>query len=354
VEPEVVAQEAGLRYADSSRPGYTRRRAGTGFWYRDTRGERITDKAKIERIRKLAIPPAWTDVWICPSPNGHVQATGLDARGRKQYIYHPRWREWRDEAKYHRLVAFAETLPLIRRAVEAGLRRKGLPKEKVVAAVVSLLQKTLVRVGNDSYARDNRSYGLTTLRDRHVEVSGSTIHFAFRGKAGIDHRIDLEDRRLARIVKQTQDLPGQELFQYVADDGEVVDITSDDVNTWLREVSGEDFTAKDFRTWAGTVLAATELAMLEPPASQTASNRDIVGVIDRVAKHLGNTRAICRSCYVHPEVLAAYAEQEVIAEGGALRLEPGELPFGRLELSECEKAVLAFLKRRAAPDANQA
>lgn len=345
--PEVTVKEAGLRYVDTARPGITRHRAGKGFFYRDPHGNRITDRKLLERIKALVIPPAWEQVWICPSDRGHLQATGIDTKGRKQYLYHPKWREWRDEAKYHRLIDFAEALPTIREDVDRQLRRQGLPKEKVVAAVVSLLEKTLIRVGNEAYAKENKSFGLTTLRDRHAEVTGETIHFAFRGKAGIEHRIDLKDRRLARIIKQTQDLPGQELVQYLDADGNHIPITSDDVNTYLREVTGSDFTAKDFRTWAGTVLAASELAAMEPSETKTAANKEIVAAIDSVAKQLGNTRTICRACYVHPEVLQAYLEKEVISADEAVELDPAESPLGTLGLSPYEAAVLRFLKKRA-------
>jgi DNA topoisomerase-1 len=345
--PELSAREAGLRYVDASRPGITRHRAGKGFFYRDSKGERIGKDQVLDRVKSLAIPPAWTDVWICSSANGHLQATGIDARGRKQYIYHPQWRAYRDEAKYHRLIEFAETLPHIRQEVDTQLRRKGLPREKMVAAVVSLLEKTLIRIGNRSYAKENRSFGLTTLRDRHVEVNGETIHFSFRGKAGIEHTVDLKDRRLARIIKATQDLPGQELVQYVDEAGNHVPITSDDVNRFLKDITGRDFTAKDFRTWAGTVLSASELAAMDPPDSETAANRNIVAAIDSVAKQLGNTRSICRACYVHPDVLAAYLEQEVIPVEDRVDFDSGDSPLGTTELTAYEQAVLRFLKKRA-------
>lgn len=345
--PELSAREAGLRYVDPSRPGISRHRAGKGFFYRDAKQERITDQAVRERISGLVIPPAWSDVWICPNPSGHIQVTGYDARKRKQYIYHERWRTYRDETKFYRLIHFAEALPGIRQEIDRQLRRQGLPREKIVAAVVSLLEKTLIRVGNESYARENKSFGLTTLRDRHARVHGETITFNFRGKAGVEHAIDLEDARLARIVKRTQDLPGQELMQYLDDDGKHVPVTSDDVNQFLRNITGEDFSAKDFRTWAGTVLAASELSAFEPPMSVKSSNQDIVTAIDAVAKQLGNTRSICRSCYVHPDVLEAYLEKEVISVDQAIELNPADSPLGSLELSSYELAVLAFLKKRA-------
>jgi DNA topoisomerase-1 len=255
VDPEATAEEAGLRYVNDAMPGIRRRRAGRGFTYAGTDGRRLTDRRVLARIRALAIPPAWTDVWICPIARGHLQATGRDARGRKQYRYHARWREVRDEAKYGRMVAFGQALPRIRRRVEADLALPGLPRERVLAAVVRLLEKTAVRVGNEEYARENRSFGLTTLRNRHAEVGTSRIRFRFRGKGGKETEVELNDRRLARIVARCQELPGQALFTYLDEDGEPRTVDSADVNEYLREISGEEFTAKDFRTWAGTVLA---------------------------------------------------------------------------------------------------
>jgi DNA topoisomerase I len=254
------------------------------------------------------IPPAWTDVWICPDPRGHLQATGRDARGRKQYRYHPRWREVRDEDKYGRLAEFGRALPAIRRRIARDLRRRGLPREKVLAAVVALLETTFIRVGNDEYARTNNSYGLTTMRDAHVRVSGSKVRFLFRGKSGVRHELELDDRRLARIVRQCRDLPGQELFQYLDERGAVVDVGSEDVNEYLKAITGTAFTSKDFRTWAGTVLAATLLCDEEPSTSATAGKRVIARAIDEVARRLGNTRAVCRKSYVHPAVIDAYLD----------------------------------------------
>jgi len=260
------------------------------------------------RIRALAIPPAWTDVWISPDPRGHLQATGRDARGRKQYRYHARWRAVRDEDKYGRLAEFGRALPAIRRRIGRDLGRAGLPREKVLAAVVKLLETTFIRVGNAEYARDNHSYGLTTMRDAHVRVSGSTVRFIFRGKSGIRHELELDDRRLARIVKRCRDLPGQELFQYLDERGRVVDVGSEDVNAYLKDITGTDFTSKDFRTWAGTVLAATLLRVAEPSTSAAAGKRAVVRAIDEVARRLGNTRAVCRKCYIHPAVVEAYLD----------------------------------------------
>ena len=345
--PEIAALEAGLRYADPASPGITRVRSGKGFSYRDRNGERISDKRLRQRIRDLVIPPAWSGVWICPSPNGHIQATGLDARGRRQYVYHRKWREFRDEVKYHQLIKFAEALPEIRKAVDSALRKKGLPREKVTAAVVSLLEKTLIRVGNASYAKKNKSFGLTTLRNRHVVVNGETMTFHFRGKSGVDHSVDLKDRRLAGIIRKTQELPGQELVQYVNEDGGHVAVTSDDVNRFLKDVTGQEFTAKDFRTWGGTVLAAMELGSIAPSSTLGVPEKSIVAAIDAVSKQLGNTRAICRACYVHPEILEAFLEGEVISSKMMVNTSEAELPFGELELSTIEKAVLQLLKKRS-------
>ncbi|MFL5493923.1 MAG: DNA topoisomerase IB [Gemmatimonadales bacterium] len=306
VDPSESAEEAGLRYVNDSMPGIHRRRAGKGFTYLDSNGRRITDHATLARIRSLAVPPAYSDVWISPHPNGHIQATGRDARGRKQYRYHPRWREVRDETKFGRMLAFSEALPRIRTRVEQDLSRPGLPREKVLATVVRLLELTGIRVGNDEYARNNRSFGLTTLRDDHVEVSGSTMRFEFRGKSRKVHRVSLSDRRVARIVARCQSLPGEELFQYVDDEGVHQAIGSSDVNDYLREIAGEDFTAKDFRTWSGTLLATGALEELGPAASEREAKSTIVEAIDRVAARLNNTRAICRKYYVHPVIFETY------------------------------------------------
>jgi DNA topoisomerase I len=307
-DPAAAARAAGLRYADPTGPGIRRVRAGRGFTYRAADGRTVRSPAELRRIRRLAIPPAWTDVWISPNDNDHLQATGRDARGRKQYRYHDRWREVRDTAKYARLLEFARTLPGIRARVRADLRRDGLSRERVLATVVRLLEETLIRVGNDEYARANRSFGLTTLRDGHVAVHGSRIRFRFRGKSGIQHEVDIDDRRLARIVRQLDELPGQLLFQYVDDDGAPHPVGSDDVNAYLRDLAGDDVTAKDFRTWAGTVLAARALAKLGPPESETEAKRNVVVAIDEVARRLRNTRAICRKCYVHPAIVEAYSD----------------------------------------------
>jgi DNA topoisomerase-1 len=336
-DPVAAAEAAGLRYVLDDRPGIRRKRCGRAFRYVRPGGEPIRDDETLARIRSLAIPPAWTEVWICPRADGHLQATGRDSRDRKQYRYHPRWRVFRDETKYGRMVAFGIALPRLRARVEQDLALPGLPREKVLATVVRLLETTLIRVGNEEYARTNRSFGLTTLRDRHVEVEGQTVTFAFRGKSGVRHRIDVRDRRLARIVRRLQDLPGQELFCYL--EGEQTPaVDSADVNAYLREIAGEDFTAKDFRTWAGTVLAARELMACEAFESQTQAKHNVAAAIECVSKRLGNTPAVCRKCYVHPAVVDAYLDG-TLAES---------LRGGAGETSVEEAAILAFLQGRLA------
>ncbi len=297
---------AGLIYVSDAEPGIERKRAGHGFSYIGPDGTPIRDRAERRRIRSLAIPPAWTDVWICPSPHGHLQATGRDAKGRKQYRYHPRYREVRDETKFDRMLAFSRVLPAIRERVERDLSRDGLPREKVLATVVRLLEKTLIRIGSDVYARENRSYGLTTMRRRHVEVSGSKLRFEFRGKSGVMRSVAITDRRIASIVQHCQTLPGQELFQYLDDRGRRQKVDSGDINAYLRQVSGQEYTAKDFRTWAGTIAAATKLRELGPASTQRETQANIVKAIDFVAERLGNTRAVCRKYYVHPRVIESY------------------------------------------------
>ncbi|HKU61793.1 MAG TPA: DNA topoisomerase IB [Gemmatimonadales bacterium] len=344
--PEESAAEAGLRYVGDGGPGIRRRRSGTGFTYIGPDGKRVTDAKTLERIRKLAIPPAYTDVWICPSPNGHIQATGRDARNRKQYRYHPRWREVRDETKFGRMVAFSAVLPRIRDRVEADLARPGLPREKVLATVVRLLECTNIRVGNDEYARANGSYGLTTLRDKHVEVSGGNLRFSFKGKSGKTHEVELSDRRLARIVQRCRDVPGEELFQYLDDHGARQTIGSGDVNDYLREISGEEFTAKDFRTWAGTLLAVTALRELGPMDSDREAKAAIVRAVDRVAGQLNNTRAVCRKYYIHPTVLETYLAGTLLsglrkgARRGAAGVVSGSV------LTDEEAALVRLLTRK--------
>jgi DNA topoisomerase I len=343
-DPLQSAQAAGLRHVSDTSPGIRRRRAGRGFSYLTSDGRPVRDKATLARIRSLAIPPAYTDVWICPIPNGHLQATGRDARGRKQYRYHPRWRDVRDETKFGRMVGFSDALPRLRRRVEQDLARPGLPKEKVLAAVVRLLECTGIRVGNEEYARSNRSFGLTTLRDHHVEVSGSTMRFEFRGKSGKTHRVALSDRRLARIVARCQAVPGAELFQYVDDEERRVAIGSGDINEYLREITGEDFSAKDFRTWAGTLQAVAALKDLGPAATAREAKSAILRAIDQVAERLNNTRAVCRKYYVHPAVLERYEAgtlHQALANGKA----GGPATSG---LEPEEKALVRLLREVAA------
>jgi DNA topoisomerase-1 len=300
------AKEAGLRYVTDDRPGIRRKSHGKEFVFIDPKGKRITDEQELLRIRRLAIPPAWTNVWISPFPNGHLQATGRDARNRKQYRYHSDWRNVRDETKYSRMVAFGHALSKIRRTVTSDLKLSGLPRNKVLATVVRLLETTLIRVGNDEYAKNNSSYGLTTMLDSHARISGDTVKFRFKGKSGIRHEIGVQDRQLAKLVKKCQDLPGQEIFAYLNESGQVQDVTSQDVNAYLREITGQEFTAKDFRTWAGTVLAAVALQQFEEFATTKEARSNILRAVEAVAKMLGNTPAICRRCYVHPVVLDSY------------------------------------------------
>jgi DNA topoisomerase I len=339
VEPTVSAEVAGLRYVNDQRtPGIRRIGRNKRFRYVDPSGSTVADADVLTRIKSLVIPPAWTDVWICPNPLGHLQATGRDARGRKQYRYHPRWRQVRDEVKYGRMLAFAAALPKIRERTAADLKLTGLPREKVLAAVVELLEKTLIRVGNEEYARDNDSYGLTTMRDTHAKVNGSSVRFEFRGKSGKPHRIDLHDSRLARIVKACRELPGYELFQYVDDAGERKGIESSDVNDYIKSICDEPFTAKDFRTWAGTVMTALELARFPPHRSQRAAKKNILRAIETVAARLGNTTSVCRKCYIHPLVFDAYMAGDV-ATPSRRRL------TGRHRLSPHESAVVALIER---------
>jgi DNA topoisomerase-1 len=339
-----AAKAAGLRYVGDHQPGIARKRTSKGFRYVDADGRPVRDEDILARIRSLAIPPAWEQVWICAHANGHLQATGRDARGRKQYRYHARWRSVRDEVKYERMLAFGRALPGIRAAVDAALSLPGLPREKVLATVVHLLQVTMMRVGNEEYARENKSFGLTTLRNRHVRIDGSEVEFHFRGKSGVQHRVTVNDRRLARIIRRTRELPGQDLFQYVDDDGATHSIGSADVNDYLRSISGEDYTAKDFRTWYGTVLAALALQEFERFDSETQARKNIVRAIEAVAQKLGNTPTICRKCYVHPAVIEAYLDGSQL---DALR-ESTEREFGAdlHALSPEEAAVLALLQRR--------
>ncbi len=340
-DPIASAQAAGLRYVTDRQPGIRREREGDGFRYIDTAGRTIDDPRAIARIAALAIPPAWTEVWICPDRRGHVQATGRDAKGRKQYRYHPRWRAVRDANKFDRLLAFGEALPAIRERTDRDLALRGIPKEKVLATVVQLLEVTRMRVGNTEYARQNQHFGLTTLRTRHVEVDGTTLKFHFVGKSGKEHTIGVRDRRLARVVRHCQELPGHELFQYVDDGGQRHNVESADVNAYLRGISGQDFTAKDFRTWAGTVLAARALRAGEAPDSEAQAKKNVLRAIASVAETLGNTPTVCRQCYIHPAVIDAYMD------GSLSEAPPGVRPEDIAPWTPDEVTVLALLRRLA-------
>jgi DNA topoisomerase-1 len=329
-----------LEYVDDSQPGFTRRKLRKKFAYFDLDGARITDEEVIQRLNKLAVPPAYTQVWLCPKANGHLQATGRDARGRKQYRYHARWREVRDSNKYERMLEFAAALPKLRARLDVDLSKPALGREKVMATVVGLLESTLIRVGNARYAKTNRSYGLTTLRNRHVEVKGSAIHFHFRGKSGVEHEITLKHPRLARVVRRCREIPGQQLFQYLDNDGQRHTVTSSDVNAYLQEVTGAEFTAKDYRTWAGSVLT---LALLRGEAFEPdkLAKSKIVDVVKDVSARLGNTPAICRNCYIHPAVLTAYTEGKLAKLPKARKrkwLSADEATFMRLLADSAESA----------------
>ncbi|MFL9922745.1 DNA topoisomerase IB [Herbaspirillum lusitanum] len=343
-EAKAIARQNGLRYITDEMPGISRVRHGKGFSYHDEKGGLIQDREEITRLQALAIPPAWEEVWISPHANGHILATGRDARQRKQYRYHPHWRMVRDDAKYERMISFAQALPAIRRAVDEDLHKPGLKREKVIASVVYLLQSTLMRVGNDEYARANKSFGLTTLRNRHVRIDGSDVMFRFRGKSGVQHEIKLHDPYVVRIIRKMRDLPGQELFQYLDDEGETHTIDSGDVNAYLRDVSGEDFTAKDFRTWAGTVLATLALQAFEQFDSEAQAKKNVVRAIESVAKKLGNTPSICRKCYVHPAVVESYMEG-IITQFLKEQVET-KLVEELHSLTAEEAAVLALLQQR--------
>ena len=333
-----AAEEAGLQYVSDDRPGYTRRANDGDFEYLDTQGKQIRDERRLLRIKRLAIPPAWTDVWICPSANGHIQAIGRDARRRKQYCYHERWREVRDENKFDRLAQFAKALPNIRRRVAQDLNLPGLPRRKVLATIVRLLERTFIRIGNEEYARENKSFGLTTLKNRHVTVKGAQVRLRFRGKSGRHHEVDVADRRVAKVIAKCQDLPGQDLFQYLDEEGEVQNVTSQDVNEYLREITGEDFTAKDFRTWGGTVLAAIALSTQGNFETKKQAKSNIKTAICAVAELLGNTPAVCRKCYIHPVIIEAYLNRTRIAglNGAAKALK-------QPDLRTAERSVLKFL-----------
>ena len=342
-EAKQAAAAVGLRYVSDARPGFRRRRSGKSFSFLTPEGARLADRASLKRIRELAVPPAWTEVWICPFADGHLQATGRDDRGRKQYKYHPRFREVRESTKYEHVIAFAEVLPAVRTKVRKHMTLSDLPRDKVLATIVYLLDKTLIRVGNDEYVRENRSYGLTTLRRRHLKIDGSVLRFSFRGKSGVEHTIAVADPRLARIIQRCRDLPGQELFQYLDPGGRRHLVTSDDVNDYLRELSGRDITAKDFRTWGGTMLAAVEFRRQGPAASRREADRNVVGAIDAVAERLGNTRAVCRKYYVHPALISAYLMGETIPQPPAMRRTRRHRGAA---LRRDEVVVLQFLQER--------
>lgn len=351
VTPNVEhARQAGLVYVSDHMPGIRRKRSGRGFSYVDPEGETIRDQAVLARIRSLAVPPAYTNVWICPRPNGHIQATGRDERGRKQYRYHPDWRAVRDLDKFDRMLAFARQIPEIRQRIDADLRAPRLSRTKVLATVVSLLDRTLIRVGNPEYARSNDSYGLTTLKEDHLDVVGAELRFEFRGKSGKAWQLRMRDRRIAKLVREIQDLPGQMLFQYVDEEGEIAAIESADVNAYLREIAGEDVSSKDFRTWAGTVLAAQELAAVGPYSSQKEAKSKIRSAVERVSARLGNTVAVCRKCYIHPDIIASYLEGDLPAFDGKGRpsAEDAARAAAGLPPPSLETMVRRHLERRLA------
>lgn len=345
-DPKKSAQAVGLRYISDETPGIRRKKNGKGFRFIAPNGKSVSHPKHLGRIKLLAIPPAWKEVWICPIENGHLQATGRDDRGRKQHRYHRRWREVRDETKFNRMIVFAKALPKIRQRIRKDLKLPGLPRKKVLATIVRLLEVSLIRVGNEEYARQNNSFGLTTMQDKHAKVNGSTVHFEFRGKSGKHHTIDIKNKRLAKIVKNCQDLPGQDLFQYLDESGKRVDVKSEDVNEYLREISGEDFTAKDFRTWAGTVLAAMALQEFEKFDTHAQAKKNLVRAIESVAEKLGNTPTVCKKCYVHPAVFDSYLDGS-LAEVLKQRAEQ-EMQSSLKKLQPEEAAVLALLQQRLA------
>jgi DNA topoisomerase-1 len=338
---EDCAEAAALVYCTDAEPGIARRRTGRGFSYILSDGRQVRDTHTLARIKRLAIPPAWSDVWIAPSPKGHIQATGRDQRGRKQYLYHEEWSRFRDEVKYSSLIDFAKALPHLRTTVDRDLRRHGLPYERVLASIVWLLDNALIRVGNESYARDNASFGLTTLQDRHVEVNGSVLRFAFRGKSGKEWKLKISDRRIARIVKGVQDLPGQQLFQYLNGDGRC-SIASQDVNAYIRRAAGQGFSSRHFRTWGGTLAAMRILSETETPDSERAIVKALNGAIDEVAARLGNTRAVCRQCYIHPCIIDAWREKRLAAELTSMRR---KLRTCRKGMDADETLLLRWLER---------
>jgi DNA topoisomerase I len=340
LDPISSAKFAGLRYILDTAPGIRRERNGSGFKYIETSGALITNSDQLSRLKALAIPPAWKDVWICTSPQGHLQATGRDAKGRKQYKYHPLWREVRDSTKFHRMIAFVEALPVIRDRVQKDLEEPGLPKEKILATIVHLLELTLIRIGNEEYAKENNSYGLTTMRNHHLNVKGSKIRFQFKGKSGKSHSIGIKNKRLARILKKCQEIPGQELFQYIDENGNPVSIDSSDVNDYLRSITNQDFTAKDFRTWAGTIYTFMTLRNFDPYQSEADAKTQIKLTIETVAELLGNTPTICRKCYIHPQVLDGHLDRSLMKlESKSPERVPG--------LAEEEVLVLSYLRKQS-------
>ena len=351
VDPKDAAEFVGLKYVSDSRAGVRRKKVGTGFAYTRADGSKLLEKDILKRIKALAVPPAWTDVWICPFSDGHIQATGRDAKGRKQYRYHARFREVRESTKYEHVVAFAAALPGIREKVGEHMALRGLPREKVLATVVHLLETTLIRVGNDEYADQNKSYGLTTLKTRHVAIDGNEVRFRFTGKSGKQWSLRVRNRRVAKIIKACQELPGQELLQYVDEAGNCQDVTSTDVNDYLKEITGRDITAKDFRTWAGTVLAAMALSELETFDSAAQAKRNLRAAIEKVSGKLGNTPTICRKCYVHPEVLNSYMDGNLVLELKSKA--ESELREDVQSLKPEEAAVLALLRGRLAKEAER-
>ena len=337
-----TARAAGLRYVSDQTAGICRIKTTDGFLYKDRHGEIITDESVLARIKSLAIPPAWEQVWICPNAKGHLQATGRDARGRKQYRYHPKWREVRDEVKYERMIKFGKALPALRERIEHDLAKPGLPRDKVLAAVLRMLDLTGVRIGNEEYARENRSFGLTTLLNRHVRVEGTQIELRFRGKSKVYHALKVKDRRMANIIKRMLDLPGQELFHYLDEQGNVHSIESNDVNEYLREITGEDYTAKDFRTWTGTMLATLLLLEMTHYDGKTEAKKNVDQTVRMVAERLGNTPRICKTCYIHPAVFETYLDMEKWQRWQSCQMhEVGQ--------QRCaEEIVLDFLEQHAA------
>jgi len=343
-EAREAAEQAGLIYVSDEEPGISRRAVGSDFTYYNSQGVLIENERTLQRIRLLAVPPAYADVWICSKPNGHIQATGRDARGRKQYRYHSRWTEARDQTKYEHMIDFAAALPALRSKINADMAKHGLPREKILATIVYLLETTLIRVGNEGYAQENKSYGLTTLRNRHVAVDGGQLRFRFKGKSGKAWNLQIKDRRVARIIRACQELPGQHLFEYVDEEGSPRSVGSSDVNDYLREATGRDITAKDFRTWHGTVLAAMALSEFESFDSQALAKKNVRAAIERVAARLGNTTTICRKCYIHPEVLNSYLDGKLLEE---IKVEvEAELRDDLAQLRPEEAAVLALLNKR--------